>query len=68
MTELEKLKALLDRDQVKLGVHIRKMNSPGTPVYRAIENVVPAGAILVAVWLAQQKQRVRTAPAPVPPV
>nr|WP_242481630.1 hypothetical protein [Paracraurococcus ruber] len=37
----------MDRDQVKLGVHIRKMNSPGTPVYRAMENVLPAGAILV---------------------
>ncbi|MBK1656934.1 hypothetical protein [Paracraurococcus ruber] len=47
MTELERLRELLDRDQVKLGVHIRKMNSPGTPVYRAMENVLPAGAILV---------------------
>ncbi len=48
MTELERLRELLDRDQVKLGVHIRKMNSPGSPVYRTMENVVPAGAVLVA--------------------
>jgi hypothetical protein len=48
VTELERLRELLDRDQVKLGVHIRKMNSPGSPVYRTMENVVPAGAVLVA--------------------
>ncbi|MCB4822747.1 hypothetical protein [Roseicella aerolata] len=48
MTELERLRELLDKDQVKLGVHIRKMNSPGSPVYRTMENVVPAGAVLVA--------------------
>jgi hypothetical protein len=46
--ELERLRALLDADKVKLGVHIRKMNSPGTPVYRMAENVVPAAAILVS--------------------
>ena len=45
--ELERLRDLLDADKVKLGVHIRKMNTPGTPVYRAVENVVPAAAILV---------------------
>ena len=48
MNELERLRALLDADVVKLGVHIRRMNSPGSPVYRAAENVVPAAAILVA--------------------
>jgi hypothetical protein len=46
--ELERLRALLDSSQVKLGVHIRQMNSPGSPVYRAGENVLPALAILVA--------------------
>lgn len=45
--ELERLRHLLDAGQVKLGVHIRRMNSPGTPVYRMAENVVPAAAILV---------------------
>lgn len=47
MTELEQLRELLDADKVKLGVHIRKMNTPGTPVYRSFENVAPAAAILV---------------------
>ncbi|WP_052389283.1 hypothetical protein [Belnapia moabensis] len=46
MTELERLRALLAADQVKLGVHIRRMNSPGSPVYRTSENVAPAAAIL----------------------
>jgi hypothetical protein len=47
MTELERLRELLDASQVKLGVHIRRMNSSGSPVYRAAENLVPAVAILV---------------------
>jgi len=47
-TELERLRELLDADKAKLGVHIRKMNSPGTPVYRSLENVVPPGVILVS--------------------
>ena len=47
MTELERLRALLDADKVKLGVHIRKMNTPGSPVYRSVENVAPAAAILI---------------------
>lgn len=46
MTELERLRALLTAEQVKLGVHIRRMNSPGSPVYRAGENIIPAGLIL----------------------
>lgn len=48
MNELERLRSLLDGGQAKLGVDIRRMNSPGSPVYRTMENVVPAGAILVA--------------------
>lgn len=45
--ELDRLKTLLDQDKVKLGVHIRKMNSPGSPVYRMAENTIPAAVILV---------------------
>jgi hypothetical protein len=48
VTELERLRALLDSDKAKLGVHIRRMNSPGSPVYRTMENVVPAGLILIS--------------------
>ncbi len=44
---LERLRALLGTEQVKLGVHIRKMNSPGSPVYHAWENVWPAATVLV---------------------
>jgi hypothetical protein len=50
--ELDRLRALLDAGKVKLGVHIRRMNSPGTPVYRMAENTVPAGAILVSSFTA----------------
>ncbi len=45
---LERLRGLLDSQQVKLGVHIRKMNSPGSPVYRHGENIWPAAGILVS--------------------
>jgi hypothetical protein len=45
---LEVMKALLDAQHLKLGVHIRKMNSPGSPVYRAGENIWPAGLILAS--------------------
>jgi len=44
---LEMMKALLDVERLKLGVHIRKMNSPGSPVYRAGENIWPAALILI---------------------
>jgi hypothetical protein len=50
--ELARLRALLDANVVKLGVHIRRMNSPGSPVYRSVENVVPAAAILVTSFTA----------------
>ncbi len=49
---LDLLKRLLDSERVKLGVHIRKMNSPGSPVYRYVENVWPAGTILVGSFAA----------------
>lgn len=45
---LERLRLLLDTQRVKLGVHIRKMNSPGSPVYRYGENIWPPASILVA--------------------
>jgi hypothetical protein len=49
---LEMLQALLAAERLKVGVHIRKMNSPGSPVYRTLENVVPAGLVLVSSFLA----------------
>jgi hypothetical protein len=45
---VEMMRALLDAQQLKLGVHIRKMNSPGSPVYRTWENVWPASLVLVS--------------------
>ena len=44
---LDMLRDLLASGQMKLGVHVRKMNSPGSPVYRYAENLWPAGTILV---------------------
>lgn len=52
VTELERLRGLLAKERVKLGVDIRKMNSPGSPVYRTMENVLPAGAILLVSFIA----------------
>ncbi|MBO1079872.1 hypothetical protein [Roseomonas haemaphysalidis] len=55
MTELDALRRLIAEDAVQLGVHIRKMNTPGSPVYRQGENVWPLSALLVAsllgIWL-----------------
>lgn len=48
MNELARLRALLAGDQAKLGVHIRRMNTAGSPVYRATEAVLPAAAILLS--------------------
>lgn len=47
-TPLELLRALLEAERIRLGVHIRKMNSPGSPVYRYAENVWPAALVLVS--------------------
>jgi hypothetical protein len=52
VTPLEIMKDLLDSERLKLGVHIRKMNSPGSPVYRYGENIWPAGTILVGSFAA----------------
>ncbi|MBO1076605.1 hypothetical protein IAI58_01840 [Roseomonas marmotae] len=55
MTELEALRGMIDRGEVQLGVHVRKMNSPGSPVYHQAENVWPLSTLLVAsllsLWL-----------------
>ncbi len=47
MTELEALRQHVSRGTIRLGVHIRKMNSPGSPVYHQWENVWPLGSLLV---------------------
>ncbi|SHI56372.1 hypothetical protein SAMN02745194_00595 [Roseomonas rosea] len=52
MSELEKLKGLLDRGQVKLGINIRQMNAPGSPVYQTWENVTVPAILLVGSLLA----------------
>jgi hypothetical protein len=49
---IERLRALMGAERVKLGVHIRKMNSPGSPVYHAGENVLPAALVLVGSFAA----------------
>ncbi len=49
---LDVLKALLDAQTLRLGVHIRRMNSPGSPVYHAWENIWPVGLILLASFAA----------------
>jgi hypothetical protein len=55
VTELEALRGMVDRGDVQLGVHIRKMNSPGSPVYRQMENVLPLTGLLITsllgIWL-----------------
>lgn len=52
MSELDTLKALMDGGTVKLGVSIRQMNSPGSPVYRSWENIWPPAVVLVGSFLA----------------
>lgn len=42
----------MDVELIKLGIHIRKMNSPGSPVYLYGENIGPAGLILTSSFLA----------------
>lgn len=50
MNEFEVLRQQIERQHIKLGVHIRKMNTPGSPVYRYAENLTwPAGLLLVAI-------------------
>ena len=49
---LQIMKGLLDAERLKLGVHIRKMNSPGSPVYRYGENIWPVAGILTSSFAA----------------
>lgn len=44
--EFDALRDAIDAQQVRLGVHIRRMNSPGSPVYNAAENLLPAVVVL----------------------
>ena len=54
MNEYEQLKALLAGGGMRLGIAVRPMNSPGSPVYRTAENVWPPalvlGASLLGTW------------------
>jgi hypothetical protein len=50
--EFGMLRRGIDSGRITLGVHIRKMNSPGSPVYRYAENILVPVAILVACLLA----------------
>ena len=52
MTELERLRGLLDEQRVKLGINIRQMNAPGSPVYRSLENVTVPAVLLVVSFIA----------------
>ncbi len=49
---LELLQDLMATERLKIGVHIRRMNSPGSPVYRTGENVLPAALILASSFAA----------------
>lgn len=48
MNEFETLQELVRQDKVQLGVHVRKMNVSGSPVYRASETLAWPIGILVA--------------------
>jgi len=52
VNELERLKDLLNRGNVKLGINIRQMNSPGSPVYRTWENITVPMLLLGSSMLA----------------
>jgi hypothetical protein len=49
--DFETLQELIRLDRVKLGVHIRKMNTPGSPVYRPLETLWMPVLILVVSFL-----------------
>jgi hypothetical protein len=50
--EFGMLRRAIDGGRITLGVHIRKMNSPGSPVYRYAENILVPIGILLACLLA----------------
>ena len=47
MDDFETLRRAIESGRIRLGVHIRKMNSPGSPVYRYGENLWMPVLILV---------------------
>ncbi|MFC3125196.1 hypothetical protein ACFOD4_08995 [Pseudoroseomonas globiformis] len=50
MNEFETLREEIAAKRIQLGVHIRKMNTPGSPVYRYSENIVwPFALVAVAI-------------------
>lgn len=49
---LEIMRRLLAEERLRLGVHIRKMNSPGSPVYRYGENIWPVALLLTSSFAA----------------
>ena len=52
MNELEMLREQIAQEKVRLGVDIRRMNAPGSPVYRAREALTMPILILVVFFLA----------------
>jgi len=42
----------MNAGHVRLGVHIRRMNSPGSPVYHSGENIWPAAVVLLGSFAA----------------
>lgn len=48
VSEYEQLKAMLSGGGMRLGIAIRPMNSPGSPVYDMARNVWPPAVVLVA--------------------
>jgi hypothetical protein len=48
VNEYEQLKAMLNGGGMRLGIAVRPMNSPGSPVYRMPENVWPPAVVLAA--------------------
>jgi len=50
MNEFEMLRGQIAAERVQLGIHIRKMNTRGSPVYRYGENLVwPVGMLAAAI-------------------
>ncbi|MCI0756716.1 hypothetical protein [Teichococcus vastitatis] len=50
MNEFQLLQQQIDTKRIQLGIHIRKMNTPGSPVYRYSENIPwPFALITVAI-------------------
>ncbi len=52
MNEFDVMKGLLAGKGMRLGIAIRPMNTPGSPVYHAAQNVWPPAVVLVSSMLA----------------